>query len=91
MDRAIKELKPYLADPTEERKGRLSSLCREMEAEQNDYEKNGWNMVRMLKSTDLFVVEESLKSVLKMYEGPIGLIRLPKTMPSATTLDIGPD
>jgi hypothetical protein len=28
VDRAIKELKPNLADPTEERKSRLSSLCR---------------------------------------------------------------
>ena len=61
MDRAIKELKPYLADPTEERKARLSSLCREMELEQNEYENIGWNMVRMIKSRDLVVVEECLK------------------------------
>ena len=65
MDRAVKELKPYLTDPTEERKARLSSLCREMEAEQNEYKKIGWDMVRMLKSKDLVVVEESLKSVLR--------------------------
>ena len=31
VDRVIKELTPSLADPTEERKARLSSLCREME------------------------------------------------------------
>ena len=31
VDRAVKELKPYLTDPTEERKERLSSRCREME------------------------------------------------------------
>ena len=30
VDRAVKELKPYLTDPTEERKARLSSLCREI-------------------------------------------------------------
>ena len=71
VDRAVKELKPYLTDPTEERKARLSSLCREMEAEQNEYKKIGWDMVRMLKSRDLVVVEESLKSVLKGYEAPI--------------------
>jgi hypothetical protein len=71
VDRAVKELKPYLADPTEERKGRLSSLCREMELEQNEYERIGWNMVRMLKSKDLVVVEKSLKSVLKSHEAPI--------------------
>ena len=71
MDRAVKELKPYLTDPTEERKERLSSLCREMEAEQNEYKKIGWDMVRMLKSKDLVVVEESLKSVLRGHEAPI--------------------
>ena len=71
VDRAVKELKPYLTDPTEERKARLSSLCREMEAEQNEYKKIGWDMVRMLKSRDLVVVEESLKSVLRGHEAPI--------------------
>ena len=71
VDRAVKELKPSLTDSTEERKERLSSLCREMEAEQNEYKKIGWNVVRMLKSRDLVVVEESLKSVLKGYEAAI--------------------
>ena len=71
VDRAVKELKPYLTDPHEERKERLSSLCREMEAEQNEYKKIGWDMVRMLRSRDLVVVEESLKSVLKGYEAAI--------------------
>ncbi len=71
VDGAVKELKPYLSDPTQERKQRLSSLCREIEAEQNEYQKVGWNMVRMIRSKDLVVVEESLKSVLKGYEAPI--------------------
>jgi len=71
VDRAVKELQPYLTDPTEERKERLSSLCREMEAEQNEYERIGWNMVRMIRSKDLVVVEESLKSVVRGYEAAI--------------------
>jgi len=71
VDRAVKELKPYLTDPTAERKGRLTSLCREMEAQQNEHKKIGWNMVRMLKSKDLVVVEHSLESVLNSYEAPI--------------------
>jgi hypothetical protein len=70
VGRAVKELKPYLADPTEERIARLSSLCREMEAEQSDYEDMGWNVVRMIKSTDLVAVEQCLKSVLRSYEAP---------------------
>jgi hypothetical protein len=71
VDRAVKELRPYRTDPTEERKERLSSLCREMEAEQSEYEKIGWNMVRMLRSRELVVVEECLKSVLRVHEAPI--------------------
>ncbi len=70
VDRAVKELKSYLADPTEERKARLTSLCREIESEQNEFKKIGWNMVRMLKSSDLFVVEECLRSVLRRCEAP---------------------
>ena len=71
VDRAVKELKPYLPIPLRnERNG--FPLCREMEkAEQNEYKKIGWDMVRMLRSRDLVVVEESLKSVLKSYEAPI--------------------
>jgi hypothetical protein len=61
VNRAVKELKPYLSEPREERKERLYSLCREIEAEQNEFKKIGWNRVRMLKSRDLVVVEESLK------------------------------
>lgn len=41
VDRAFKELTPYSADPTEERKGRLASLRREMEAEQKEYKVAG--------------------------------------------------
>ncbi len=71
VDRAVKELKTYVTNPIEDRKERLASLCREIEAEQNEYEKIGWNRVRMLKSRDLVVVEESLKSVVRDYEAGI--------------------
>jgi hypothetical protein len=70
VDRAVKELKPYVTDPTEERIARLSSLCREMELEQNEYKRIGWNMVRMLKSVNLFVVEKCLRIVLMRCDAP---------------------
>ena len=41
------KLKPYLTDPSVELNVRLSSLCREMEAEHNEYKKIGRFMVRM--------------------------------------------
>ena len=70
VDRVIKELTPYLADPTEERQARLSSLCEEMRSEQKKYMKSGWNMGRMLKHRDLVLVEECVRSVLSRSEAP---------------------
>jgi hypothetical protein len=70
VDQAIKELKPYLADPTEERKARLSSLCEEMKSEQKEDKKSGWNVGRMLKHGDLVLVEECVRSVLSRSEAP---------------------
>jgi hypothetical protein len=70
VDRVIKELAPYLAYPTEERLARLSSLRRELEGEQKAYKKSGWNVGRMLKYTDLMLVEECVRSVLRRSEAP---------------------
>ena len=64
VDRVIKELTPCSVDPTEERQARLSSLRRELEVEQKDYKKSGWNLGRMLKHGDLMLVEECVRSVL---------------------------
>jgi hypothetical protein len=70
VDRAITDLESYLTDPTEERKARLSSLWDEMESEQSKYRKIGWNWDRMLKSSDLFVVEQCLSLVLRTWQAP---------------------
>jgi hypothetical protein len=70
VDRVIKELTPYSADPTEERHARLSSLCEEMRSEQKEYMKSGWNVGRMLKHRDLVLVEECVRSVLSRSEAP---------------------
>ncbi len=42
VNRAVREMKPYLEDPTEERRERLWSLFREIEAEQDEYENIPW-------------------------------------------------
>jgi hypothetical protein len=70
VDRVITELTPYLADPTEERQARLSSLCKEMKSEQKEYMKSGWSVGRMLKYRDLVLVEECVRSVLSRSEAP---------------------
>jgi len=44
------------------------SLFRQIEAEQNEYEKIPWGVVRNVKSFDLIVVEHALKAVLRPYE-----------------------
>jgi hypothetical protein len=70
VDRAVSELNSYLADPTEERKGRLLSLYEEMKSEEKEYKKSGWNVSRMLKYCDLVLVEECLRMVLSRSEAP---------------------
>ena len=42
VNRAVREMKTYLAEPTEERQERLWSLLQEIEAEQNEYENIRW-------------------------------------------------
>jgi hypothetical protein len=50
VDRAVRELKPYLDDPTEERRERFRCLFRAVEAQRNEQEKiRGW-MVRSRRS-----------------------------------------
>jgi hypothetical protein len=70
VDPVIKELTPYSADPTEERRTRLSSLGEEMTAEQNDYKQRGRNVGRMLKDRDLVLVDECVRSVITRSEAP---------------------
>jgi hypothetical protein len=70
VDRAASELNSYLADPTEERQGRLLSLYEEMQSEEKEYMKSGWNVSRMLKHRDLVLVEECLRMVLSRSEAP---------------------
>ncbi len=73
VNRAVRELKPYLDDPAEERKERLRSLFREIEAEQDEYENIPWGVVRNVKSFDLLVVEHALKAVLRSDEATFWL------------------
>ena len=70
---AISEMKYYLDDPTEDRKQRLRSLLLEIEAEQNEYESVKWGVVRNIKSRDLVVVENTLRTILNRDEAPYWL------------------
>jgi hypothetical protein len=73
VNRAVREMKPYLDDPTAERGARLWSLFREIEAEQDEYKTISWGVVRNVKSFDLLVVEHALKAVLRPYEASFWL------------------
>jgi hypothetical protein len=70
VDRAASELKSHLADPNEDGKAGLASLCREMASAQKGYKKLGRNAGRMLKCMDLVLVEECVRSVLSRSEAP---------------------
>src|SRR3954452_25012531 len=70
VNRAVREMTPYLDEPTEERRERLWSLLREIEAEQDEYENIPFGVVRNIKSFDLVTVEHALKAVLRPHEAP---------------------
>lgn len=73
VNRAVREMKPYLDDTTEERRQRLWSLLREIEGEQNEHENIRWGAVRIIKSMDLLVVEHAMRAVLRPSEAAFWL------------------
>ncbi len=72
-DRAIKEIKSFLGDPTDVRRQRLRSLLLEIQAEQNECVSIKWSAVRNIKSWDLLIVENALRSILNRDEAPLWL------------------
>ena len=70
MDKVITEMESYLADPSEERRGRLHPLLRELEEEQDEHKRMSWNMVRIVQCMELLVVEHALRSILRDEEAP---------------------
>ena len=73
VNRAIREMKPYLDDPTEERKWQFLSRLKELVDEQNEHEWIKWGAVRKIKSWDLLTVERTLRAVLRREEAPYWL------------------
>ncbi len=63
-DRAVREMKSYLDHPTEDCKMQLRSLLLEIQAEQNEYVSIQWSAVRSIKSWDLLIVENALRTIL---------------------------
>jgi hypothetical protein len=70
VNRDVREMKPYLGEPTDERTKRLWSLWHEMRQEQNEYRNIAWGAVRVVESTDLLVAEKCVESVLRPHEAP---------------------
>lgn len=73
VNRAVREMAPYLKDPTEERKERLFSLLQEMIDQQNEYRNIYGGPVRIIRSKDLLVAEEAVRAILRPAEGPTWL------------------
>ena len=65
---AVKEMKSYLDQPTEEGKWRLLDLLHEMKEEQNEYTPIKWGVVRNIKCWDLLVVEKALQGFMSPEE-----------------------
>lgn len=73
VNRAVREMKPYLDESTEERKEGLYDRLREIEKEQDEYKRISFGQVRIVHSMELVVVENALKSILREAEAPIWL------------------
>ena len=69
-DRAVREMKSFLDHPTEDCKKQLRSLLLEIQAEQNEYVSIGWSAVRNIKSWDLLIVENTLRTIPNRDEAP---------------------
>src|SRR5271166_4286216 len=67
-NRAVREMKSYVDDPTEDRMEGLWSLLMDIEAEQNEYESVRWGAVRKITCWDLLIVEKSLRTILNRLE-----------------------
>ena len=69
-DRAVREMRTYLDHPTEDFEKQLRSLLLEIQAEQNEYVPIKWSAVRNIKSWDLLIVENTLRTILNREEAP---------------------
>jgi hypothetical protein len=70
VNRAVREMKPYLEQPKDEGKERLWAVWHEMKEEQSEYRPISWRMLRIIKSMDLLVAEKCVESVLRPHEAP---------------------
>jgi hypothetical protein len=70
---AVSAMKAYMDEPSPERGSRLRSLLREVEAEQDETRRVGWNQVRMISNRDLLVIENALRSIVFIVEAPTWL------------------
>jgi hypothetical protein len=73
MAMAIPEMEAYLDNPTTERKERLYPLLREIAQEQDEHKRIKWNVVRIVHSMELLVVEKTLRSIVQDHEAPAWL------------------
>jgi hypothetical protein len=65
VGRAVREMKPYLGQRTEERRKTLWSLWHEMREEQNEHRPIAWGTLRIIKDMNLLVAEKCLDAVLR--------------------------
>jgi hypothetical protein len=70
VNRAVREMKPSLEQPTDERNERLWAVWHEMKEEQSEYRPISWGMLRIIKSMELLVAEKCVESVLRPHEAP---------------------
>jgi hypothetical protein len=65
---AVKEMRAYLDEPTEDGKWRLLHLLSKIQEEQNEYTPIKWGVVRNIECWDLLIVEKALRGFMRPEE-----------------------
>src|SRR5262249_5826303 len=65
VGRALREMKPYLEKPSDERRQRLWARWHDMREEQNEQRPIAWGTLRIIKDMNLLVAEKCLDAVLR--------------------------
>lgn len=70
VERVVEKMRHYLTDPTPDVQAELGRFLTQLRQSQNDYQRQGWNTVRIIHSASLLVVEYCLQVLLYPDQAP---------------------
>ena len=67
VDEAIRQMERYMANPTEDEADLVRLWRSDIRALQDQYERQAWGPVRIIESSEVLIVEQSLSCILEPY------------------------